>query len=69
MKKMNKSSSKDKNEPLKDCNCLNCRLGRIEDQLNQVQHALESLTLPSNPGRNPGNNPGKSSKKNKKRSK
>jgi len=69
MKQKNKSSAEDKSEPLNGCNCLNCRLGRIEDQLNHVQYVLESLTLPANPGKNPGDNPGKPSKKTKKKGK
>ena len=64
-----KKTDEDRSEPLNGCNCLNCRLGRIEEQLNHVQQVLESLTLPANPGKNPGNNPGRSSKKNKKKSK
>jgi hypothetical protein len=41
---------------LSECNCLNCRLGRIEEQLNHVQTALESM-----------NNPGRSSKNKRKK--
>jgi len=51
MKKRDENEIENKAEPLKDCNCLNCRLGRIEDQLDHVQHVLEDLTLPANPGR------------------
>ena len=51
MKKREKNEIENKNEPLKDCNCLNCRLGRIEDQLDHVQHVLDSLALPANPGK------------------
>jgi len=51
MKKTEENELESKKEPLMDCNCLNCRLGRIEDQLNHVQHVLEDLTLPTNPGR------------------
>jgi hypothetical protein len=38
--------SKTKSITLKDCNCLNCRLSRIEDQLNVMQHLIKSLELP-----------------------
>ena len=51
MKKINEDETENKNEPLKDCNCLNCRLGRIEDQLDHVQHVLDSLALPANPSK------------------
>jgi hypothetical protein len=42
-------------EMLSDCNCLNCRIGRIEEQLNTIQEYLE-INMGSN------KNPGKSSK-------
>lgn len=51
MKKIEKNELENNKESLRDCNCLNCRLGRIEDQLNHVQNALESMILPTNPGR------------------
>ncbi|UCG69872.1 MAG: hypothetical protein JSV09_02285 [Thermoplasmata archaeon] len=38
-------------ELLSDCNCLNCRLGRIEEQLDTLQTALESMNPPANPGK------------------
>ncbi|MEE9150689.1 MAG: hypothetical protein V3U20_02505 [Thermoplasmata archaeon] len=62
-----KKTGEDKSELLKDCNCLNCRLGRIEVQLNHVQHVLESIAPPANPGKNPGKTSKKTKKKNKKK--
>ena len=35
-----------KNPTLKDCNCLNCRLSRIEDQLGVLEHLITSMDLP-----------------------
>lgn len=49
-------------EMLSDCNCLNCRIGRIEEQLNYIQNYLES-------NMDPPKNPGKSSKKKSKKKK
>jgi len=34
-------AKKKENNTLKDCNCLNCRLSRIEDQLSDIQTVIE----------------------------
>lgn len=51
MKKTGNDLTDNRSEPLKDCNCLNCRLGRIEEQLDHVQQVLESMALPNNPAK------------------
>jgi hypothetical protein len=38
--------TKAKNPTLKDCNCLNCRLSRIEDQLNVLETLIQGMDLP-----------------------
>lgn len=53
MKKIDNKSKKNKTELLSDCNCLNCRLGRIENQLDSVQNMIESLAMNNNPTGNP----------------
>ena len=62
MKKTGNSSKENKTELLSDCNCLNCRLGRIEEQLDYVQNIIESLAM----NNNPANNPNKKKSNNKK---
>jgi hypothetical protein len=37
---------KNKNATLTDCNCLNCRLSRIEDQLTILNQLIQSMDLP-----------------------
>jgi hypothetical protein len=30
-------------DPWKDCNCMNCRLARIEDNLKTIKHLMDNL--------------------------
>ncbi|UCE74279.1 MAG: hypothetical protein JSV56_00865 [Methanomassiliicoccales archaeon] len=58
-----------KNQPLKDCNCLNCRLGRIEDQLEMIQDHIQYMNSNNNKNTKKKNTKKKASKKNSKKSK
>lgn len=35
--------TEEQNSVWKDCNCMNCRLARIEDNINKIVHIIDKL--------------------------
>ncbi len=51
------------NEPRDNCNCLNCRIGRIESQLDSIQQLLGSSVTPTKTSKKTSKRPSKKTSK------